>query len=149
MIPNDFTVATADWANEDDRNACRMVREQVYILEQKVREEDEWDEFDEPSRHVLARDAQGNPIGTGRLTPNMMIGRMAVLREWRGREVGAMILGTLLEQARAMHYPSIELHAQTQAVRVRGSAAAASSRRATAYRRPRAMRRFPHNSPSA
>src|SRR6188768_3015341 len=71
MIPNDFTVATADWANEDDRNACRAVREQVYILEQKVREEDEWDAFDEPSRHVLARDAQGNPIGTGRLTPNM------------------------------------------------------------------------------
>ena len=116
MIPNDFTVSTADWANEDDRNACRTVREQVYILEQKVREEDEWDEFDEPSRHVLARDAQGNPIGTGRLTPNMMIGRMAVLREWRGREVGAMLLGTLLEQARALHYPAIELHAQTQAV---------------------------------
>ena len=117
MIPNDFTVTTADWANEDDRSACRAVREQVYILEQKVREEDEWDEFDEPSRHVLARDAQGNAIGTGRLTPNMMIGRMAVLREWRGREVGAMLLVTLLEQARAMHYPAIELHAQTQAVR--------------------------------
>ena len=42
MIPNDFTVSTADWANEDDRNACRTVREQVYILEQKVREEDEY-----------------------------------------------------------------------------------------------------------
>jgi len=41
---------------------------------------------------------------------------MAVLREWRGREVGAMLLGTLLEQARALHYPAIELHAQTQAV---------------------------------
>ena len=117
MIPNDFTVATADWSNEEDQNACRTVREQVYILEQKVREEDEWDEFDEPSRHVVARDTQGNPIGTGRLTPNMMIGRMAVLREWRGREVGAMLLGTLLEQARALHYPTIELHAQTQAVR--------------------------------
>jgi predicted GNAT family N-acyltransferase len=116
MIPNDFTVSTADWANEDDRHACRMVREQVYIVEQKVREEDEWDEFDERSRHVLARDAQGNAIGTGRLTPDMMIGRMAVLREWRGREVGAMILHTLLEQARAMHYPAIELHAQTQVV---------------------------------
>jgi len=116
MIPNDFTVAIADWANEEDRDACRHVREQVYIVEQKVREEDEWDEFDERSRHVLARDAQGNAIGTGRLTPDMMIGRMAVLREWRGREVGAMLVGALLEQARGMHYPAIELHAQTQAV---------------------------------
>ena len=115
MIPNDFTVAIADWANEDDRNACRTVREKVYIVEQKVREEDEWDELDERSRHVLARDAQGNAIGTGRLTPNMTIGRMAVLREWRGREVGAMMLHSLLEQARALHYPAIELHAQIQA----------------------------------
>jgi predicted GNAT family N-acyltransferase len=117
MIPNDFTVSTADWANEKTATPVRTVREQVYIVEQKVREEDEWDEFDEPSRHVLARDGQGNPIGTGRLTPNMMIGRMAVLPEWRGREVGAMLLVTLLEQARALHYPAIELHAQTQAVR--------------------------------
>lgn len=116
MIPNDFTVAIADWANEDDRDACRAVREQVFIVEQKVREEDEWDEFDERSRHVLASDAAGNAIGTGRLTPNAMIGRMAVLRDWRGREVGAMMLHALLEQARALHYPVIELHAQTQAV---------------------------------
>ena len=66
MIPNDFTVDPADWSNDDDRDACRAVREQVFIVEQQVREEDEWDEFDERSRHVLARDAQGNPIGTGR-----------------------------------------------------------------------------------
>jgi predicted GNAT family N-acyltransferase len=115
MIPDDFTVAIADWTNDDDRSACRNVREQVYIVEQKVREEDEWDEFDEGSRHVLARDAEGNAIGTGRLTPNMMIGRMAVVREWRGREVGAMMLHTLLEQARGLAYPAVELHAQIQA----------------------------------
>lgn len=116
MIPNDFTVTIADWSNEDDRNACKAVREQVFIVEQQVPVEDEWDEFDERARHVLARDAQGNPIGTGRLTSDAMLGRMAVLPDWRGKQVGAVILDTLIEQARAVAYPAIELHAQITAV---------------------------------
>ncbi len=116
MIPNDFTVTIADWSNEDDRNACKAVREQVFIVEQQVPPEDEWDEFDERSRHVLARDAHDNPIGTGRLTANAMIGRMAVLRDWRGKQVGAIMLDTLIEQARALAYPAVEMHAQTQAI---------------------------------
>jgi predicted GNAT family N-acyltransferase len=115
-IPNDFTVATADWSNDGDRDACKAVREQVFMLEQGVSREDEWDEFDERSRHVVARDLAGNPIGTGRLTPAAMVGRMAVLRDWRGRQVGAVMLSALIEQARAMAYPAIELHAQTSAV---------------------------------
>jgi predicted GNAT family N-acyltransferase len=116
MIPNDFTVTIADWSNEDDRNACKAVREQVFIVEQQVPVEDEWDEFDERSRHVLARDAQGNPVGTGRLTSDAMLGRMAVLRDWRGKQVGAVMLDTLIEQARALAHPAIELHAQIPAV---------------------------------
>jgi len=59
MIPNDFTVSTADWANEDDRNACRTVREQVYILEQKVREE-------ERTETGKACVAQGDPAAVAR-----------------------------------------------------------------------------------
>jgi predicted GNAT family N-acyltransferase len=116
MIPNDFTVTIADWSNDADREACKAVREQVFMFEQHVSREDEWDELDERSRHVLARDVQGQPIGTGRLTPDAMVGRMAVLKDWRGRQVGAVMLDTLIEQARALAYPAIELHAQTQAV---------------------------------
>jgi predicted GNAT family N-acyltransferase len=116
MIPTDFTIEIADWANDADRDACSAVREQVFIVEQQVPPDDEWDAFDATSRHVLARDAAGKPIGTGRLTPDGMIGRMAVLHDWRGKQVGAAILGTLLEQARALAYAAIELHAQVQAV---------------------------------
>ncbi len=116
MIPTDFTIELADWANERDRNACSAVREQVFIVEQQVPRDDEWDALDATSRHVLARDATGNPIGTGRLTPDGMIGRMAVLRDWRGKQIGAAILNTLIEQAHALAYPAVELHAQTQAV---------------------------------
>ncbi len=116
MIPTDFTIATADWNNPADRDACRAVREQVFIIEQAVPREDEWDDLDATSRHVLARDDTGNPVGTGRLTPERKIGRMAVLREWRGRHVGEAILNLLIEQAGALNYPAVEMHAQSHAV---------------------------------
>jgi predicted GNAT family N-acyltransferase len=117
MIPTDFSIEIADWNNDIDRGACLAVREQVFVIEQAVPREDERDEFDAISRHVLARDLAGNPIGTGRLTPKTVIGRMAVLSDWRGKQIGAAILNTLIEQARALAYPAVELHAQTHAVR--------------------------------
>jgi len=116
MIPTDFSVAPVDWNNETERDACRAVREQVFIVEQAVPREDEWDALDATSRHVLARDLAGNPIGTGRLTPERKIGRMAVLADWRGKHVGEAILNLLIEQARALKYRELELHAQTHAV---------------------------------
>lgn len=116
MIPTDFTISPIDWNNESEREACRAVREQVFIIGQNVPREDEWDELDATSRHVLARDLDGNPIGTGRLTPERKIGRMAVLADWRGKHVGEAVMNLLIEQARALGYTSLELHAQTHAV---------------------------------
>ncbi|MEP7044799.1 MAG: GNAT family N-acetyltransferase [Dokdonella sp.] len=114
MIPEDFSVEPASW--EVDLPDLRLVREQVFLIEQKIPPEDEWDDLDGKSRHVIARDREGRPIGTGRLTPNRGIGRMAVLADWRGRGVGAAIMRVLLEQARALRYPVIELHAQCHAI---------------------------------
>jgi len=116
MIPADFTVETADWSNERDQAACRAVREAVFLQEQNVPVEDEWDAADAQSRHVIARDGAGNAIGTGRLTPQQVISRMAVVKDWRGRRVGAAILDLLLQQARALNYPAVEMHAQSYAV---------------------------------
>ena len=116
MIPTDFSVAAANWNDEAERAACIAVRDQVFTQEQNVAREDELDAFDATARHVLARDLAGNPIGTGRLTTERKIGRMAVLKDWRGRHVGEVMLDLLLQQARALHYPDVELHAQTQAV---------------------------------
>ncbi|HST27274.1 MAG TPA: GNAT family N-acetyltransferase [Rudaea sp.] len=116
MIATDFSVAPVDWNNEAERDACRAVREQVFVVEQNVPREDEWDDLDATSRHVLARDDAGNPIGTGRLTTERKIGRMAVLADWRGKGVGEAILNVLIEQARALGYHTLEMHAQTHAV---------------------------------
>ncbi|HMN34867.1 MAG TPA: GNAT family N-acetyltransferase [Chiayiivirga sp.] len=114
MSPSDFHIELADYA--EHLADLRAVREPVFIREQNCPPELEWDELDPQSVHVLARDASGAPIGTARLTPLHTIGRMAVLADWRGRGVGAALLQDLIERARALGHPAIELHAQTHAI---------------------------------
>src|SRR5579885_2984391 len=92
VIREDFSLETADWGNDHDRAALCAVREDVFVREQRVPPEMEVDEDDPRSLHVLARAADGSAIGTGRLTPDGRIGRMAVLADWRGSGVGAAIL---------------------------------------------------------
>lgn len=94
----------------------RSVRETVFVQEQNVPLDMEWDELDPLCRHVLARDAEGRPIGTGRLTPEHSIGRMAVLADWRGRGVGNALLLALIEEARRAGWRKVSLHAQVSAI---------------------------------
>jgi predicted GNAT family N-acyltransferase len=96
--------------------ALRAVREAVFVLEQGVPAELELDALDPLCDHVIARDAASQPIGTGRLTPERRIGRMAVMPEWRGRGVGDALLLALLGQARQRGWRSISLHAQASAI---------------------------------
>jgi predicted GNAT family N-acyltransferase len=109
-----FTIENADY--EADLAALRAVREPVFIVEQQVPPDLEWDELDPCSRHVIARDADGQPIGTGRLTPEHKIGRMAVLPAWRGRGVGEAVLVRLLDLACGLGYVEVKLHAQVTAI---------------------------------
>jgi predicted GNAT family N-acyltransferase len=114
VIESSFRIEFATWSA--DQADLRAVRTEVFIVEQNIPEAEEWDELDARSIHVLARDEGGRAIATGRLTPDRKIGRMAVVAAWRGKGVGEAIMRTLIEQARAMHYDSILLHAQTHAV---------------------------------
>lgn len=109
-----YSVSAADFAA--DHEALRAVREAVFVREQGVPPELEADAQDPECLHVLARDAAGRPIGTGRLTPAHSLGRMAVLPEWRGRGVGAAMLQALTALALARRWRAIELHAQASAV---------------------------------
>ena len=113
MIPSDFRVDPADY--HADFKDLRHVRETVFVAEQEVPLEEEWDELDPQCRHVIARDLQDQPIGTGRLTPERKIGRMAVLREWRGRGVGDALLVALIDQARTLGWTRVSLNAQVSA----------------------------------
>lgn len=114
MITADFRVEPADYTV--DFADLRAVRETVFVIEQQVPVEEEWDALDPQCLHLIARDATNRPIGTGRLTPERKIGRMAVLSEWRGRGVGAALLDALVDAARSRGWPEVTLHAQTHAL---------------------------------
>lgn len=92
------------------------VRREVFVVEQHVPEDLEWDGLDPGCRHALATDAAGRAIGTGRLLPDGHIGRMAVLASWRGRGVGGALLARLVAIARARGDAVAVLNAQTHAV---------------------------------
>lgn len=109
-----FRVVDAPYPDELTR--LRAVREPVFVQEQQVPLDLEWDELDPLSTHVLALDDSGAPIGTGRLTPEPRIGRMAVLPAWRGRGVGAAILANLLAKAEQAGIELVEIHAQVDAM---------------------------------
>ena len=113
MDTQGFGVDTVDY--ETALPDLRTVRETVFVQEQQVPLELEWDALDPQCVHVLARDAAGQPIGTGRLTPEHKIGRMAVLAPWRGRGVGDALLLALLAAARERGWREVSLHAQVSA----------------------------------
>ena len=113
----EFRVVLADWHQQ--QQWARPVREAVFMAEQGVPVELEWDEFDAISRHAVAFDADGSPIGTGRIWQEGEIGhigRMAVLREWRSQGVGRALLESLLEVAHNAGLRELHLSAQTQAI---------------------------------
>jgi len=109
-----FQIVVADHASAFED--LRAVRETVFVQEQRVPVELELDELDPRSRHVLARDRDGRAIGTARLTPEGRIGRMAVLREWRGSGVGSALLHALLRLAREDGRDGVALNAQVEAI---------------------------------
>lgn len=108
-----FDVAVVDYGTA--LPDLRRVREAVFVREQGVPLEIELDALDPACTHVLARAADGAPIGTGRLAPTGKIGRMAVLPGWRGRGVGRALLRTLVDRAAAAGLGEVHLHAQVDA----------------------------------
>jgi predicted GNAT family N-acyltransferase len=100
---------------EQARGHASPIRFVVFVEEQGVPLEIELDEMDEMSLHALAFH-NGNPVGTGRLLPDGHIGRMAVLKAWRGQGIGARILGRLMDVARARGDRDVVLSAQVGAI---------------------------------
>ncbi|MBC2607755.1 GNAT family N-acetyltransferase [Pelagicoccus albus] len=96
------------------REQIRSVRFTVFVDEQKVPAEIEMDAWDDKSRHVLAL-AEGLPVGTGRLLPDGHIGRLAVLKEWRGKKVGLALMQRLMQMGQDANMPELILSAQTHA----------------------------------
>jgi len=109
-----FRIDRVSWKQAESE--LRILREFIFIREQNVPPELEWDGKDEDCVHMLARDSQGRAIGTARMTVEGHIGRMAVLRAWRRRGVGSALLKALITVATARQLPRVQLDAQRHAV---------------------------------
>ena len=106
-------VIVAPWADHAD--TLRALREVVFIEEQEVPREIEWDGQDETSTHFLAVDELGRYLGCARLLPSGQIGRMAVLKEARGKRIGARLLEAAVAEGREQGFERLYLHAQSYA----------------------------------
>ena len=109
-----FTLRVVSWAQEEAK--LRAVRLAVFVVEQNIPEELEWDEHDAASIHALAEDRAGVPIGCGRLLPDGYIGRVAVLSDWRGQGVGGAVLNRLIALAQERGDERVLLHSHVQAM---------------------------------
>ncbi|MFB7516052.1 GNAT family N-acetyltransferase [Streptomyces sp. NPDC056144] len=122
-----YTVRQA--AGEDDREACFAVRRDVFVLEQGVPRELEYDTYDATAVHVLALREDGLPLGTGRLLYGDdalgktggdatvgSLGRLAVAEAARGLGVGAALVRAVEDAARERGLAAVDLHAQTHAL---------------------------------
>ena len=100
---------------EEARAHASPIRFTVFVEEQGVPRDIELDEQDPLSIHAVAFEDQ-KPVATGRLLPDGHIGRMAVLKEWRGRGVGGLLLKRLIERAKERGDNEVALSAQIHAV---------------------------------
>jgi len=107
------TIELMSW--EHARELASPIRYAVFVHEQRVPAEIELDEHDAVSLHAVAFEGR-SAIGTGRLLPDGHIGRMAILKEWRRRGVGAAILQALMDAARRRGDREVALSAQVHAV---------------------------------
>lgn len=113
-MSNPFTVSLVSW--HDGQPLLKYIRESVFIIEQGVPAELEWDGLDDGARHALAISHQGDAIGCGRILPNGHIGRIAVLPQWRKQKVGTAVMEALLNYARIHGYKDVDVDAQTYAM---------------------------------
>ncbi len=108
-----YQIKLGDWGTLSAD--AKAIRTEVFVEEQGVPAELEMDSMDALCLHAVAYDADGTPVGTGRLLPDGHIGRMAVRKPARGSGIGGELLQALMAQARARGDALVALSAQTHA----------------------------------
>ena len=108
-----FQIKVVSWQQAEQD--LRAIRTPVFIKEQAVAPDFEWDEIDQVAVHLLA--TQNNePIACLRIIDYHKIGRMAVLKEFRGNGLGAILLLEAVKICKAHGSKTVHLSAQTHAI---------------------------------
>lgn len=109
---NEISVRVVDWESTE---ALRDIRRQVFIVEQQIAEDLEWDSDDPVSTHFLLTFGE-EPVGTARLLEDGHIGRVAILPAWRGRKLGEQLMLEVMAHAQARGMHTLLLSAQSYAL---------------------------------
>jgi predicted GNAT family N-acyltransferase len=110
-----FLIQEVTW-NSENQAKLKEVREVVFIQEQCVPTHIEWDELDAVAIHLLALDTKNLPIGCARILKHGRVGRMAVVKSWRGTGLGKALLAKAIEICRRLNMPKINISSQTHAI---------------------------------
>ena len=107
----EYSCRVADWQTES-RPLC-TIRRKVFIEEQAVPENLEWDAYDDVAVHfvVLYGDT---PVGTGRLKPDGQLGRMAIMPMHRGSGAGGLLLQSIIDYYCSRGGERLYCHAQSR-----------------------------------
>jgi YbgC/YbaW family acyl-CoA thioester hydrolase len=110
-------VKTGNW--QDLGHDAGRIRTEVFVQEQRIPADLEWDDADAASLHAVAYNRLGQAVGTGRLLPSeggeAKVGRMAVHQVLRGCRVGEQVLRTLADASARRGDRVLKLHAQRSA----------------------------------
>ena len=112
---SEFYIKQVTWASHEAE--LRLVREQVFIVEQNVPIWVEWDAHDASAIHLLAYDKNQQPIGCARILDIGRIGRMGVFKAWRGHGVGQALLDKAIAICKQKAFKQISLSSQTHAIK--------------------------------
>lgn len=108
-----FEIRKGAW--DDLASDAKLIRTEVFIQEQNIAENEEWDVEDEKSLHFVMYD-QNQAIATARLLENNSIGRVAVLKNYRGQGIGQQLMQHIIAVAIIEHRNFLKLSAQVHAI---------------------------------
>ncbi|MFV7444111.1 GNAT family N-acetyltransferase [Acinetobacter pittii] len=105
-----YKIIAGGW--EQLEKDAKYIREQVFIQEQGIAPEDEWDDLDAKVLHFIVYDKE-QPIATARLLPQHSVGRVAVLVPYRKQGIGKILMQHIIDYAHQHKLPYLKLSAQT------------------------------------
>lgn len=115
-MENNLKIEIVKWI--DGLSQLKNIREKVFIQEQKVTPQLEWDGMDEKAIHFLVFNDKA-AIGCARaivIKDHMQLGRMAILKEYRGQGIGSALLEKAMTIAKLNQLSAIYISAQCHAI---------------------------------